>query len=67
MLVQQLPQVEQVEIECNQIKKFTNQHEAELYANMKGYMVIHEQDKNIWRTMPKTDDFLTGGCYEEVK
>lgn len=56
--------VQEVEIQCDQMKKFYSLPEAKLYAQMKNYMVIKEQDQNMWYVMPKYDGFLVGGCAE---
>ena len=64
-LHERMPPVELPSIRCDQIKTFHNLRDATEYAKTKGYMVIHEQGKKIWRTMPNTTEVLVGGCYEE--
>lgn len=64
MLISFHPIYQQIEIDCNQIKTFYSLHEAQVYAKLKGYMVIKEQGEQVWKTMPKYEGVLTGGCYE---
>ena len=64
-LVEWMPNIEHVEVSCSKIRLFHDEHLARTYAKLKGYMVIHEQGQNIWRTMPKFDSMLIGACYQE--
>lgn len=55
------------EIDCSDIHPFKTIEEAKLAKKLKGknYMIVKEQNENLWYVMPNANGLLVGSCFSE--